>query len=103
MRSHDDDSDEVLARAQVARALEEPLIHAMIRCMTERTVIEVDSRARSHMAAISKFEAFLEAHFDQPVYLSEFALPSACPKARCVAVAMSISGWARSDISGSGG
>jgi AraC-like DNA-binding protein len=62
---------DVIACPPAARALEEALIHAMLRCLTERTVIEMDSRARYHMAAMSKFEAFLEANCDQPVYLSE--------------------------------
>jgi len=43
----------------------------MIRCLTECRVIEVDSRARSHMTAISKFEQFLAANCNQPVYLGE--------------------------------
>jgi len=62
---------DVLARSPVARALEEALIHAMLRCLTEGTVIEMDVRAQCHMAAVSKLEEFLEANCDQPVYLSE--------------------------------
>ena len=62
---------EVLAGSEVARALEEALIHAMIQCLTESTAIEMDSRAQCHMAAISKFEEFLAANHDQPVYLAE--------------------------------
>lgn len=61
----------VLARSQVARALEDALIDTMIRCLTDSTVTEMDSRARCHMGATSKFEEFLATNCDQPVYLSE--------------------------------
>jgi hypothetical protein len=77
-------------------------MHAMIRCLTESTMSETDSRARDHTAIISKFEEFLEANGFEPVYLSEISLRPACRKRRCAAAAMSISGWARSAISGCG-
>jgi hypothetical protein len=93
---------DVLARSQVARALEEALIQAMIRCLTESPATKMDSRARSHMAAISKFEEFLASNRDQSVYLSEIYAATGGRKARCVAAAMSISGWGRSGIFGCG-
>jgi AraC-like DNA-binding protein len=61
---------DILARPRLARGLEEALIHAMIRCLTGVT-ISVDSAARYHTAAISKFEEFLAENCDQPIYLSE--------------------------------
>jgi AraC-like DNA-binding protein len=60
-----------LAHPEVARSLEEALIHVMIRCLTEGTVIEMDSGARYHMAAMSKFEEFLAANCDRSIYLGE--------------------------------
>ena len=63
-----------LAHPEVARSLEEALIHAMIRCLTESTMSEVDSRTRNHAAVISKFEEFLEANCVEPIYLSEICI-----------------------------
>ena len=60
-----------LAHPEVARSLEEALIHAMIRCLTESTMSEVDSPGRNHLAVISKFEEFLEANCVEPLHLSE--------------------------------
>jgi hypothetical protein len=60
-----------LAHPEVARALEEALVHTMVRCLTESTVIEMDSRAQSHMTVISKLEEFLAANCSEPIYLSE--------------------------------
>ena len=60
-----------LTHPEVARSLEEALIHAMIRCLSESTMSEADSRARGHAAIISKFEEFLEANCFEPIYLSE--------------------------------
>jgi AraC-like DNA-binding protein len=62
---------DVLAGSEVARALEQALIHAMIQCLAESTALKMDSRAQCHMAAISKFEEFLATNRDQPVYLGE--------------------------------
>jgi AraC-like DNA-binding protein len=60
-----------LAHPEVARALEEALAHAMIRCLTESTAIEMDSRERSHVTVISKLEEFLAANRSEPIYLRE--------------------------------
>ena len=60
-----------LAHPRVARSLEEALIHVMIGCLTEGTAIEVDSRARFHSVAISRFEEFLATSCGQPVYIGE--------------------------------
>jgi len=60
-----------LTHPEVARSLEEALVHAMIRCLTESTVIDSDSRALSHTAVISKLEELLAANCSQPIYLSE--------------------------------
>src|ERR1700730_14427985 len=39
-----------LAHPEVARSLEDALIHAMIRCLSESTMGEAGSRARGHAA-----------------------------------------------------
>jgi AraC-like DNA-binding protein len=60
-----------LAHPEVVRALEEALVYAMIRCLTESTVIEMDSRVQSQVTIISKLEEFLAANCSEPIYLSE--------------------------------
>jgi AraC-like DNA-binding protein len=60
-----------LAQPEVARSLEEALVHAMIRCLTESTFTEMGSGERKHMAVISRFEDFLAANWTRPVYVSE--------------------------------
>jgi AraC-like DNA-binding protein len=62
---------ERLAHPEVARSLEQTLIHVMIQCLVEGTVIEMDASAQNHKAAISKFEEFLAANCVRPIYLSD--------------------------------
>ena len=45
-----------LAQPEVARSLEDALVHVMIHCLTESTAIEMGSGERNHMAVMSKFE-----------------------------------------------
>jgi AraC-like DNA-binding protein len=60
-----------LTHPEVVRSLEEALVHAMIRCLTESTIVELDSRAQSHATVILKFEELLAANCSEPIYLSE--------------------------------
>src|SRR5262249_20649360 len=62
---------DALAHPKVARALEEALVHAMIQCLTEGTVIKTDSAKRHHTAIIAKLEEFLAANGTHPLYLTE--------------------------------
>ena len=62
---------ERLTHPEVAGALEEGLIHLMVRCLTEGAMTEMDTRARSHAAVISKLEEFLSANRTQAIYVSE--------------------------------
>jgi AraC-like DNA-binding protein len=63
------DTPDLLERPEVCRALEEQLIHAMVRCLAAG----FDSKlgARRHDVIIRRFEEFLEAHPEQPLYLTE--------------------------------
>src|SRR5262245_59042651 len=62
---------EKLAHPQVARCLEQALIHAMIRCWTEGTCVEPCPRVRKHSAVMARLEDFLAANHDRPAYLTE--------------------------------
>jgi AraC-like DNA-binding protein len=56
---------------EVARAFEENLIHLMVRCLTEGTISTMSSGAQRHEAIVKRFEEFLEANPNTPLYLTE--------------------------------
>jgi AraC-like DNA-binding protein len=60
-----------LAHPQVARALEEELVHAMILCLTESAPIELDAGPHRHRTIVARLDEFLAANQDRPVYLAE--------------------------------
>ena len=60
-----------LSHPEVARSLEQALIHAMVRCWTEGISVEQCSRVRNHSAVMGRFEDFLMANPDQPAYLAQ--------------------------------
>jgi AraC-like DNA-binding protein len=65
------DIPDMLEQPEVRRALEERLIHVMVRCLAEGTGVETTIGDRRRVAVIARFEEFLEAHPDQPLYLTE--------------------------------
>jgi AraC-like DNA-binding protein len=62
---------DILALPEVARSLEQELIHLMIRCLTEGKSSGMTTGGRRHDAIVSRFEEYLEANPDQPLYLTE--------------------------------
>jgi AraC-like DNA-binding protein len=65
------DTPDVLELPQVHRALENELIHVMVRCLAESDAIETTGGNRRHDAIVARFEDFLEANPDRPLYLTE--------------------------------
>ncbi len=61
----------ILELTEVARALEQELIHLMIRCVTEGVSSGMTTGGRRHDVIVARFEEFLEANPDQPLYLTE--------------------------------
>jgi AraC-like DNA-binding protein len=61
----------LLVLPEVARSLEQDLIHLMIRCLTESASSGMTAGGRRHDAIVSRFEEFLEANPDTPLYLTE--------------------------------
>ncbi|WP_407174891.1 hypothetical protein [Bradyrhizobium sp. STM 3562] len=61
------DAPDILALPEVRRALEEQLIHAMVRCLAEGAGVEVTTGGRRHDAIIARFEDFLAANPDRPL------------------------------------
>jgi AraC-like DNA-binding protein len=70
---------DLLALSEVARCLEQNLIHVMVRCLADGEDIGMTAGGRRHDAIVARFEEFLEAHPDTPLYLTEI----------CAAIAVS--------------
>jgi AraC-like DNA-binding protein len=62
---------DILAMPEVARAMEQELIHVMIRCLTDGASSGMSTGGRRHNAIVARFEEFLEANPDTPLYLAE--------------------------------
>jgi len=62
---------EVLAGAEVARALEETLTRVMIQCLSEGQGIEVGSAYWRHATFMLRLENFLEANRDRTLHLTD--------------------------------
>jgi hypothetical protein len=62
---------EVLEVPEAARSLEQQLIHILVRCLTDGVSTQMTGRARRHDMIIAKFEEYLEANPNTPLYLAE--------------------------------
>ena len=56
---------------EVTRALENTLVHLMVRCLMEGEFAEMTPGGRRHDAIVARFEEFLEANAGRPIYLAE--------------------------------
>jgi AraC-like DNA-binding protein len=65
------ETPDILELPEVLRALEEQLIHVMVRCLAEGAAAETSTGCRRHDAIVARFEEFLEANSDRPLYLPE--------------------------------
>ena len=65
------DTPDMLDLPEIRRALEEQLIHAMVRCLADGASIEATAGGRRHDATVARFEEFLVANPDRPLYLTE--------------------------------
>ena len=62
---------DILVLPEVARSLEQELIRLMIRCLTEGASSGMSTGGRRHDRIVARFEEYLEANPDQPLYLTE--------------------------------
>jgi AraC-like DNA-binding protein len=62
---------DILAKPEVARALEQALVDTMIRCLTESTPVEMGAGSHHHSRVIVRFEELLAANAGRPLYLAE--------------------------------
>jgi AraC-like DNA-binding protein len=65
------DTPDILELPAVRRALENELIHVMVRCLADGAAVESTAGCRRHDTVIAQFEEFLEANPDRPLYLTE--------------------------------
>ena len=62
---------ELFQHQEVVRALEQRLIHALITCLSDGKVSPVSTGTVRHELIIARFEEFLEANPNTPLYLPE--------------------------------
>jgi AraC-like DNA-binding protein len=62
---------DILAHSEVARALEQKLVHAMVLCMSGGETAETRSTHHRHAAILRRLEDLLEANPDRTLYAAE--------------------------------
>jgi len=62
---------DILAQPEVARAMEQALVHAMVSCLSGGEAAETGSAHRQHAAVMWRLEELLEANSDRTLYLAE--------------------------------
>jgi len=67
-------SPEVIAHPEVARALEQELIHAVIACLRPDTPLETRRIWVRATAVMNRFEEVLAAHTDRPLHLPDLCM-----------------------------
>jgi AraC-like DNA-binding protein len=65
------DTPDILELSEVSRAFENELIHVLVRCLAEGHWVEPTACGRHHDTILTRFEEFLEANPDRPLYLAE--------------------------------
>ena len=65
------DTPDILELPEVGRALEEQLIHLMVRCLAESALTEITTGGRRHQAIMGRLDEFFAAHPNRPIYLTE--------------------------------
>jgi AraC-like DNA-binding protein len=65
------DTPEVLQLSEVFRALENELIHVLVRCLADGVGLPTTTGERRHNAIMARFEEYLAVTPDRPLYLPE--------------------------------
>jgi AraC-like DNA-binding protein len=66
-----DSAPEILTQPEVSNALEQELIHAMVTCLADDTRLDASAGWRHHSAVIKRFEEYLAANCELPLYLPQ--------------------------------
>ena len=62
---------DLFAATEVVRALEQQLVYTLVKCLTEGTVSTTTTGTLRHDLIVARFEEFLEANPNTPLYLTE--------------------------------
>jgi AraC-like DNA-binding protein len=65
------DVPEILEAPEVDRALEQQLIHFMVRCLAESVALNASTASHRHGRTMIRFEEYLEARPNQSIHLAE--------------------------------
>ena len=66
-----EESLESLTHAEVVRAIENEIIHVLVRCLDENSPVTTTHAGRNHAKIIRRLEEFLAENVLQPLYLAE--------------------------------
>jgi hypothetical protein len=83
----------------VVRALEQQLVHALIRCVTDGIPSVISSSTLRSRSIVAKLEEFLEANSSSPVYLTDVCAAIGAAERTLRAACEEHIGWGRSDTS----
>jgi hypothetical protein len=62
---------DILAKAEVAKALEEELAHAMVKCLTDDTSADTHGGRSTRLPVMRRFEEVVEENRGKPLYVTE--------------------------------
>ncbi|HET7882248.1 MAG TPA: helix-turn-helix domain-containing protein [Acetobacteraceae bacterium] len=62
---------DVIEHPQVARAIEQELVRAMVACLTDEDTEERSRSSRTRTAVMQRFEQMLEMHSGEPLYVTD--------------------------------
>jgi AraC-like DNA-binding protein len=71
---------EMIAHREVARALEQSLVHALVNCLTAAEVRDPWGARRNHLSIMVRFEETLAAHFDQSLHMPDLCAAIGVPE-----------------------
>ncbi|MBO4226660.1 helix-turn-helix domain-containing protein [Bradyrhizobium neotropicale] len=74
------DTPDILQLPEVLRALENELVHVMVRCLADTVDEKTCTRGRGLNAIMARFEEFLEANPDRPLYMAEICAAIGVPE-----------------------
>jgi hypothetical protein len=83
---------DILAKSEVARAIEQALVEAMVFCLADSPSNDVRNVQRHRARVMRRLEEALMANPEEPLYMVELAAQVVRPIGHCVTVAWSI--WA---------
>ena len=67
---------DILAHPEVARAMEQTLVHAMLACVGGGGEVDTGGTFRHHAAIMRRLEEVVEANLDRPLYILEICKAS---------------------------